>query len=692
MKTLLKYHSAVGVISVLVGISFATISCSNSNSDGTVAKAGGAKTTYFDVTDEAGAWFDTGTKIGETRSLAVVDRGTKIKFLQKSSKFGPAAINGASRVESRHTVTSLIWPSTANKNELLDQPTANIDDHEVTLHTPGLHVFVCKVHPYMLAGVIVDDKSTKDGLDIGAKLHLLGVTDPANAATALPSYSDIGLRLVRAFFIVTSPANWKDYTKASLPPPANKYQPIYPAVPVILGDPAGNAVPVPDLNAALKGFIDGADIQAVVPPVTDGVGEVWVDTQYEESASKGAAKPSTITVVRTDNTDGPGTAWTVKRKIALPNQQMNNGHNMWSNQDQTKIYQTEWHGKSIYVLDSAQGSPTYGSLLTEIEIGHDPAHVMTRVDTQQVHVTLNGEDAVVELNPVAAPVHLQINPLRPGGLGRILMQGLGQPQAQPHAHWMGHDGATMATPNSNSNDSTFFDFIKDLIVKKEPTGPLPIAASMNPRSTKTYVSNYLGHSISVLCGGTAANPAIPACVAGGPGTKIKDIPLLLNGNYDPITIGAPLAGPVGGLPIQTPVSPDGKFVITGNTLTGTITIIDAQTDTLVGMVSCDPGCHGVNFGAKAGGGYYAYVTSKFSNRLIVLDYDPNNDGNAVDAEVAGSVLLADDAAPNDDPITGNKGMGGQGVLPVPNVYNGWVQKLPQSFKNQLTSAQKNPAP
>jgi DNA-binding beta-propeller fold protein YncE len=61
------------------------------------------------------------------------------------------------------------------------------------------------------------------------------------------------------------------------------------------------------------------------------------------------------------------------------------------------------------------------------------------------------------------------------------------------------------------------------------------------------------------------------------------------------------------------MSPDGKFVITGNTLTGTITIIDTKTDTLVKSLICDPGCHGVNFGAKEGGRYYAYVTSKFAN-------------------------------------------------------------------------------
>ena len=669
--------------------------CSNSG-DSTGAASSKApappgKTTFFDVTDESGAWFDTGNQIAGTRSLAIVKRGDKIKFLQKSSKFGPAAINGASRAESRHTVTSLIWPSTANKSEQIDQPTANQDDQEVTLHTPGLHVFVCKVHPYMLAGVIVDDTTTT-GLDIGAKLHLLGTTDPTNPATALPSYSDIGLRLVRAFFVVTSPSNWKDYNKVGEP-----YQPVYPAVPVVLGDKDGNVVPVPDLNAALKGFIDGADIPPLKTPSINGVGEVWVDTQYEESVSKGAAKPSTITVI---DVAGPN-AWKMKRKIALPVQQMNNGHNMWASHDQQHIYQTEWHGKSLFVINRLTGA-----FEKEIVVGNDPAHVMTRVNNQQVHVSLNGEDSVVELNPITSPSDLTIN-------RNILMQLPGQPQAQPHAHWMGHDGATMATPNSNSNDSTFFDFIKDLIVKKEPTGPLPIAAAMDPRSTKTYVSNYLGHSTSVLCGGVAANPPIPECVAGGPGTKIKDIPLLLNGNYDPITIGAAITGPVGGLPIQTPVSPDGKFVVTGNTLTGTITIIDAVTDTLVAMVPCDPGCHGVNFGAKDGGGYYAYVTSKFSNRLIVLDYDPDNDGilgltadqpntgTVIPGQlteplptVAGWVVLADDAAipvvQSDDPITANRGMGGQGVLPVPNVYNGWVQKLPAAFCGPLTVQQRNP--
>lgn len=615
----------------------------------------------FDVTDEAGHWFDTGAQVAGTRSLAIVKPGDKVAFLQTKSIHGQNGANGPSRVESFHTVTSLIWPADAPPAERIDQDKANKDDHEVTLNTPGLHVFVCKLHPYMLAGVIVDDSKT-DGLDIGEKLHLFGVThtadvrQAADATKAFPSNSNLGLRLLRAFFVVTSPTNWKDYTKVG-----EKYQPVYPAVPVRV---TGGAV-VPDLNAALQGAFDGETIPAVKNPVVDGIGEVWVDTQYEETAGKTGAYPSTVTVVDVEGSD----KWTVKRKIALPDKKMNNAHNLWASEDQKQIYNTEWHGKSLYVHNREDGA-----LLQEIVLGEDPAHVMTRVGNatrkEQVHVGMNGEDVVVELNK-ADDGTLSIN-------RKIKVQGAGEKQAQPHAHWMGHDGETMVTPNSNTNDSTFWDFITDKIKSKPATGTLPIASGINPDSTKYYVSNYLGHSISVIDMAT--------------GNKINDISLLQN--YDPVSGSVGGNGAIGGLPIQTPVSPDGKFVITGNTLTATITIIDTAADggkgALVKSIACDPGCHGVNFGAKKGGGYYAYVTSKFSNRLIVLDYDPNNDGNVDDAVVAGWVVLADDAAPSDDTINGNKGMGGQGLLPVPNVYNGWVQKLPKSFCDQLSPEQRNP--
>jgi hypothetical protein len=627
-----------------------------------------ANNVTFKVTDVPGYWFDTGVDIAGTRSLAIIAPGDMVKFKQD--------------VESRHTVTSLIWPSNAKSEELIDQDKANENNHHVKLKTPGLYVFVCKLHPYMLGAVIVDDGATP-GLDIGQQLTLLGVT-PAGTLT-FDSYSDLTLRLLRAFFIVTNPSNWKDYTLAN---GVTTYQPTYPNVPVrvysngtLVTDPS---FPLPDhlplLGDAVVGQgYDGKVIPTQVKPSTNGVGEVWVDTQFELTARKKPKFPGTMSVV-------DATTWEVKRKIALPNQKMNNGHNMWPSHNQEQMYQTEWHGKSLFVLDRVTGA-----FLQEIEVGNDPAHVMTRVDTEQVHVGLNGEDGVVELN--RNPVTGLLTKHRV-----ISMQDPAHPTkpTQPHAHWMGHDGATMATPNANTADSSLFDFDEDRVVSKLPTGALSIAVGMMPDSSKYYVSNYLGHDLSVI-----NMMSLPPSKVGG------NISLLLG--YDPVTgsttgtVNDPACPAVpgtpcliGGLPVQTPVSPDGKFVIQGNTLGGTITIVDAVSNQVVKVLPCDPGCHGVNFGAKApsilnpNGGYYAYVTSKFANRLIVLDYDPNGNGFADDAVIVGGVILANNSAPNDDAITGNKGQGGQGVIPIPNVYNGWVQKLPTSFCTLLSAQQNNP--
>jgi hypothetical protein len=132
-------------------------------------------------------------------------------------------------------------------------------------------------------------------------------------------------------------------------------------------------------------------------------------------------------------------------------------------------------------------------------------------------------------------------------------------------------------------------------------------------------------------------------------------------------------------------------MVTANTRTATITIVETATDAVVNVPACYPGCHGVQFWAKAGGRYYAYVSSKFSNTLLVVDADPDGDGDTRDAFVAGRVPLT--ASPHtaaEDRITGSPGMGGQGVLAIPVVYNGWVQNLPAFWKDRLTPAQRDP--
>ena len=195
---------------------------------------------------------------------------------------------------------------------------------------------------------------------------------------------------------------------------------------------------------------------------------------------------------------------------------------------------------------------------------------------------------------------------------------------------------------------------------------MPIATGMMPDGKTAYVANFLSSTLDV--------------VDMDSGRVLDKIDLADKGNA---------------LPIQTPVSPNGQYVVTANTLTGSIAITDTDTNTVVKTLPCDPGCHGVNFGAKEGGGYYAYVSSKFSNRMIVIDGDPNNDGDASDAQIAGTVLLtgeyASDGKPmfnTDDEIIKYDGMGGQGVYPIPNINPGWVEMLDLTWN--LTHDQRDP--
>ncbi|WP_292993835.1 copper oxidase [Nitrosomonas sp.] len=543
-------------------------------------------------------------------------------------------INFSGNSNTVHTRTSLIYPTGAAGMPFNTDPKKGGDS--LTLTTPGLYVFTCSIHPYMFGAVIVDDPTTS-GLDLGSSLSLVnGIT--------VPSSSDLATRLLRTFFIATNPANWQNYASSA------PWHITYPDVDVRVD------IGVVNLPAVLNArYGNDINLAALVNPATPGVGEIWVATQFETTSGK--SKPGTVSAI-------DGSSWQVTRKVALPSIQMNNPHNMWTDKNQSVIYVTQWFDKKLTVYDRQTGA-----LIRNVSVGEAPAHVMTLTDSDRIHITNNGDtrtDSVMELTPFATQI------LRRVDIGR----------GNPHAHWMSHDGKIMVTPNVITGDTTQYNFKTNVIEAILPSGTRPfshpLATGMMPDASKYYVANLLDSTITVVDMNTHH--------------VIKHINLIEH--YDPLS-GA-ISGPVGALPIQTPVSPDGKNMVTANTLTGTITIIDtrpnlATTDEIVAMLACDPGCHGVQYGAKKGGGYYAYVSSKFSNRMLVVDPDPNGDGDPSDARIVGKVgLFSASTTLKDASITGNPGMGGQGILPIPVVYNGWVQNLPASWRNQLTPAQQNP--
>ncbi|WP_197731161.1 multicopper oxidase domain-containing protein [Candidatus Nitrosocosmicus franklandus] len=574
----------------------------------------------FSISDEPGKWFanlkgdisNTGSE-----SLAVINKSGTVYFMMDST-------NGV------HTVSSIIHPKNAS-NMPFSQMMAYKGGAIVKLVEPGLYVFACSLHPFMLAAVIVDDPDT-EGLDLGEELTLV------NGAT-IPTNSELALKLLRTFFVATSPSNWQDYTNVSQP-----WYVSYPNVDARVTN--GTVVNVKDVLEDTFG--QNITLTPLSNPSIPAVGEIWIDTQFEKTAGK--TKPGTATAIN-------GTTWKVSKKVSLPEINMNNPHNMWTDKNQDLIYQTQWFDNRTTIFDR-----TTGKLVKDVQVGDDPSHVMTGTKTDELYIALNGEDGVTVVSP---------NP-EFNLTDFILLQPPASPSTHPHGHWMSSDDRYMVTPDALTGTTTIYDMMQDKIIGKVKTGVSPVAVGMIPDGSKSYVADFFDSTLSVI---NTTNASL-----------IKQIDLLAN--YDPITGNT--TGPTGFLPIQTPVSPDGQYMVTANT-GGTITILDTETDQIVKELPCDPGCHGVNFGAKKGGGYYAYVSSTFSNEAIVVDGDPNNDGNPTDAMIAGKVLLvASNDTKTDDKISGLEGTGGQGVLAIPNVYNGWVQNLPDHWKSLLTEKQQNP--
>lgn len=252
--------------------------------DSAATQTRGAVEHTFELTDNPGNWFDTGTSIAGTRSLVVARPGDTIRF-----KVG-------AETNTVHTASSLLYPTGA-AHMPFDQPHAYDGVEKVRVTTPGLYVFLCKLHPFMLGGVIADDPATQ-GLDLGKTITLV-------SGATVPTASDLAFRLVRSFFNITSTQNYQVHTKTG-----SMWDPVYPAVPVLAHDKNGAPVLIPDLNAAFQSYFHEPIAQpAAIPPTGKGIGEVWINTEYEQTAAK--TKPGTATAVRTAD-------WAVTRKVALP--------------------------------------------------------------------------------------------------------------------------------------------------------------------------------------------------------------------------------------------------------------------------------------------------------------------------------------------------------------------------------------
>src|SRR2546426_601440 len=358
----------------------------------------------FETTDNPGSWFDCSSSTGPPsllgcvppgfagsgKSLAIIRLGESITF---QSTGGHA--------NTLHTVVSLMYPSPINPNPVMpfdDDLLPGTGSTTVTPTDTGLHVFFCDIHPYMFAAVIVVPDATlgealTNGLDLGKTLDLHKIV--LETLPNVPTASDLVLRLVHTFFIITNPDNWQNYPVSGTGP----WAPSYPPVQVLAYDKDGTQVRVASSSPTIPGVINLNDLMhayfgepktltAIAPPSTPGVGQVWVDTQFEMMTDK--SKPGTATAVNAET-------FKVERKVGLPNHGthsgdgMNNPHNMWTDKDQKVIYQTEWFDHYLTVFNRKTGE-----FVRRRDAGLAPAHVMTRTNNDQVHVSQNGDNNVRE--------------------------------------------------------------------------------------------------------------------------------------------------------------------------------------------------------------------------------------------------------------------------------------------------------
>jgi YVTN family beta-propeller protein len=590
----------------------------------------------FNLKDQPSYWFDTELEnleeVLHTRSLGVGVGATTVNFNISEEN-----------TESAHTVTSMVWPEGA-QNMPYNQAGARTGQLSLELVTPGLYVFQCVVHPYMLGAVVLDDPATP-GADLGKTVRWLDHNTMATSADEI-------MRTVRSFFVITEPANWQRYARSD-----TTWDPEYPAAPVLTWNQDGTPNLIPNLDAHFQErFGEPVTLKAPVPPKESGVGTIYYGAQWEMGGGK--TKPGSLTVFDAET-------WKMTAKWFVPSVDWNNPHNFWFDNAGKEIYSTNWFANNITVLDRETGK-----VLREFTVGPSPSHVVTRSNTGELVSPNNGGGRIIVTDPGVTKVDRT-----------YMTQERGQKPAFPHGHWVSGDGRWVITPNSFDDTVSIFD-LENGTMRKFEADAHPVATSITNDGKRGYNANLWSHTMDCI---SIQEPACPT-----PSGQVVDrYKIDWREHYDPIT--GESDGPFGLVPIQTPISPDDEYMLTVGTVTANVVVTDMDTNQIVKTLPACPGVHGINFGAKKGGGYYGYVTNKFCNKMIVVDGDPNGDGNPADATIVGEVLtdLEPGAKTDADPVK-YFGQGGNGIMIYPIVYNGWVQKMPDAWKAQLTCKQREP--
>lgn len=344
----------------------------------------------------------------------------------------------------------------------------------------------------------------------------------------------------------------------------------------------------------------------LVAPRVRGRGEVWVDTQFQ--TRPGRMVPGTITIVD---------AATMKVKQVVTGD-FDNPHNLMVSWDERYIVQTNWHENFLTVIDAR----TKRVLKNRIPVGQSPAHTHTTPQGKVV-VTINAENRVAVLD-LSALVDPAIPP------NQVPVRSIEVPLG-PHGGWISPDGKIMVAANALSGKMSVIDLQAEKLLATvdltkvadtdgKPFGPnLPLYSSISSNRRYAATTTVLLSHDKLLSGRVVfLDMRVPAA------PKVVQVVK------------------VGNVPIQSPFSPDGKWVVVANTGSASASIIAVDYNNpanirVVNEAKAYKGAHGVAYGFKQGGGFLAYLTNKYAPVLTVIDLTRSTPGKA------GDVFLGPDA-------------------------------------------------
>ncbi|HEX2977891.1 MAG TPA: YncE family protein [Candidatus Babeliales bacterium] len=229
-------------------------------------------------------------------------------------------------------------------------------------------------------------------------------------------------------------------------------------------------------------------------------------------------------------------------------------------------------------------------LLATVPVGVTPAGLAITPDNKFAYVadnnnyTFTGQDAVSVIN-----------------LETFLLQDtiFSATFNQPYTITINAAGTKAYVTNSNSTTVSIIDIASNTDIGMITGFDGPSGFVITPNGRTAYVNNYGG----------------PEGVGSGNGNTVSVVSLDTNTIIQTITLN-PV--PPAAAPAALAISPDGRFVYTvnyvdGNIGTGTMSIIDTTTNTVIGTI---PGFSGPFYIALTANGKFAYVTNFGSNNFF----------------------------------------------------------------------------